>query len=530
MKIINIYLLLSITVLFTSCNEEDYLEEDPRGVLTSENLYKTEEGFQNGLNALYSLVRQERNAESGRMHGMLWWSSTDNSYNSIYNSPDLPYIQWGEFNNPNVVFYSNTWNWLYTTINAANTIIARSDNAFISWSSDSAKNKVLAQARTIRAWAYRHLINLWGDVPLVLEESTGTNIKTNWTRTSTSEVMSSMEQDWLFGEQHLPELHSEPGRLNKAVAQHFLAELYLMMEMPRLAEEKAKAAINNPNFSLVTSRYGVKSTEPGVPFMDQYHNGNVLYSQGNTEGLWNFVNERNVIGASDDNHMRRSWLLWYWKNEGINLSPERGRGIGWLTFTKWGVDLYSSDDDRGSQHAIHRFLIKENGDTLFTTTDPDKFIGVGPAGPEPNRPQNWPSTQKWNDGDPEILRSAVGYKDQPYIRLAETYLILAEAQHLQGNNEEAAQTINVLRSRAGTSKANANDIDIDYILDERSRELFAEEHRRYTLLRLGKWLERTKTYNHQSGPFITERDKLYPIPQEVIDANLDGEFRQNPGY
>jgi hypothetical protein len=513
-----------------SCNESDFLEEVPRDQLTPENLYSEPEGFENGLNGLYALVRQERDETGGRQPGMLWWSSTDNSYNPVFNSPDLPYLQWGEFNNSTVGLYSDVWAWLYSTINAANTIITRADNPEIDWESEDQKNAVLAQARLIRSWAYRHLINLWGDVPLVEIESTGSNIRTDWDRAPIEDVMAFMEADWLFAEQHLPALHTTPGRLNKTVAQHYLAELYLMMDEPAKAEQKAQAAIDNPNFRLITERYGVNANKPGVPFMDQFYNGNVFYNQGNTEALWTLLNERNVIGGSDFNHMRRTWLLWYWRNSGIDLSPERGRGIGWLGFTKFALDLYEEGDDRGSAHAIHRYLIKNNGDTLFTTTDPAKFLGVGPAGLEPNRPNNWPATRKWDDGIEEILNDAAGYKDQPYLRLAETYLLLAEAQYKQDKVDEAAETLNVLRRRANASEITAADVSIDFILDERSRELFSEENRRYTLLRLGKWIERTQAHNHQTGEYITERDRLYPIPQPVIDANLDLVFPQNPGY
>ncbi|MEO6915425.1 MAG: RagB/SusD family nutrient uptake outer membrane protein [Chitinophagaceae bacterium] len=69
-----------------------------------------------------------------------------------------------------------------------------------------------------------------------------------------------------------------------------------------------------------------------------------------------------------------------------------------------------------------------------------------------------------------------------------------------------------------------------FILDDRSRELFSEEHRRYTLLRTGTWFTRTKQYNVYSGALITLRDTILPIPQSVIDANLNKVFPQNPGY
>ncbi len=70
------------------------------------------------------------------------------------------------------------------------------------------------------------------------------------------------------------------------------------------------------------------------------------------------------------------------------------------------------------------------------------------------------------------------------IRIAETYLLRAEARLAQGNKSGAAEDINVLRNRAGAKPCTAADIDIDYILDERVRELFGEEQRWVTLSRL----------------------------------------------
>ena len=99
-----------------------------------------------------------------------------------------------------------------------------------------------------------------------------------------------------------------------------------------------------------------------------------------------------------------------------------------------------------------------------------------------------------------------------------------------GASAEAAETINIIRRRSNASDIGASDVNIDFILDERSRELFNEEYRRYTLLRTGKWLERTRAHNFFGGERISERDTLFPIPQSVIDANLTSPMPQNPGF
>jgi starch-binding outer membrane protein, SusD/RagB family len=132
--------------------------------------------------------------------------------------------------------------------------------------------------------------------------------------------------------------------------------------------------------------------------------------------------------------------------------------------------------------------------------------------------------------DPANPTGTLAYGDQPYLRLAETYLLLAEAEMKQGKLTEAAEHLNVLRRRAHASEITPAQVTMDFILDERARELLTEEHRRYTLLRTGTWLERTRKYNPVAGPNIAEHNALYPIPQVVIDANLDREMKQNPGY
>jgi len=117
------------------------------------------------------------------------------------------------------------------------------------------------------------------------------------------------------------------------------------------------------------------------------------------------------------------------------------------------------------------------------------------------------------------------------LRLAETYLLLAEAQFKLNEFDDAAETLNILRRRSNASEINAGDVTIDFILDERSRELFTEEHRRYVLTRNQKWMSRTKLYNKMPGiQNIIARDTILPIPQHAIDANIVLEMTQNPDY
>jgi hypothetical protein len=116
------------------------------------------------------------------------------------------------------------------------------------------------------------------------------------------------------------------------------------------------------------------------------------------------------------------------------------------------------------------------------------------------------------------------------IRLSETILLRAEAHLLKGNIAAATSDINIVRNRAKATPVTTAEVTLDYILDERARELIFEEDRRVTLSRMGKLVERSKKYNTLSGPTIQPFHALFPIPFSEIEANKDAKLEQNPGY
>jgi starch-binding outer membrane protein, SusD/RagB family len=150
-------------------------------------------------------------------------------------------------------------------------------------------------------------------------------------------------------------------------------------------------------------------------------------------------------------------------------------------------------------------------------------------------PYDHPSTL-YSDASTYLLASSAGgtYTDQYLFRLAETYLLRAEAYLYKGETDKAATDINVVRSRANASSAAASDVTLDYVLDERIRELGIEEKRRLTLGRLGSgvFYNRVTTYNsyYSLGEAFSTTYTLYAIPQSAIDANKDAVLEQNPGY
>jgi hypothetical protein len=121
------------------------------------------------------------------------------------------------------------------------------------------------------------------------------------------------------------------------------------------------------------------------------------------------------------------------------------------------------------------------------------------------------------------------------MRLGEAYLLRAEARFQQGDLQGAADDINVIRTRAAwpgkeaEMQITAGDVDIDFILDERARELDGEGQRWWDLVQTGKLVERVRLHNSQAAPNIQEHHIRRPIPQDQIDRT-EGGYAQNPGY
>lgn len=555
MKYINIHkLLLLISIFLIGACSEDLLQEKPQHLITSETLFTSLKGFETGLNGLYAMARMEREGIEGvnYLRAEMFMNGTDNLTTNHLDAGFTGVAEDWVRNIPTHSRMAAIFIWLYQTVNTANTIINQAERRTdVNWSGGQAsaeenKNRVLSEAKAIRAWAYRHLTYCYGDVPLNLEESLGSTIKTDWERTPVTVVRNQMKADWLFAEKHLSVEPSVKGKITKGAVQHYLAELFLVLDKPDSAIFWANKCINTPEYQLITNRYGVKSNQPGVPFMDMFLDGNSNREEGNKEALWVWQWEFEMIGGGL-NIMRR----WHTTRYGdisiggvrpLQFTIERGgRGQSRMALTKYAIDNYEPQDHRGSNYAIRKYFIL--GDATRNAPAPADRL---PAGYQygdtiwndwkkdidfPTRTRrNWPFSRKWDETEVTNMEQEGQYNDQVYLRLAETYLVKAEAQLMLGATSEAAQTINIIRSRSNASPVSASQINIDFILDERSRELLVEEHRRYALLRTGKWLERVKKYNHNGGQHAGERDLLFPIPQSVIDANLTKTMPQNPGF
>ena len=587
------YILLTVTavsLLVSGCGSK-WLDENPTTEMTADKLYAEESGFEAGLNGLYALVRGEREGYgytdsfgATGLRALMYIGGTDNYNCGAGASGEFSaiYKNWATANVATDKSLKNVFSWLYNAVLTANTIIDRAENPDVSWSGN--KERIVGEARLIRAWAYRHLTYLWGDVPLVIHEVTGDTFRTDYTREDVSVIREQIIADLKYAVKYVPWMPSSVGRATKGVALTWLSEMYLAeagtgdsgwdLEKVELARHYADTCIQYGPYRLIKNRL---SSDPGCAFMDMFKPEYVNIESGNTEAMWVMQWDRASTGGGN-NLMRFSLRPKFDTSEriadGVNISymdeSRGGRGFARTSLTKWALELYdkSSDraagivDDRGSEYAIAKYYVigpydevaddainastgvkYAEGDIVYIGCEKvaeaglyekscmESFAGLK-SGEKEGDNNNWPYTLKYSYCDPGYPKNNESHDDQVFMRVAETYLLRAEALYKLGRTDEAAADINELRSRANALTVSAGDITMTVILEERSRELLGEEQRRYTLQRTMEPTEFVDWITSRNGKDqgMTERDYLFPIPQDVIDANVSLPMEQNPGF
>ena len=565
--IIKISAVCSILALAAGCSS--FLEEDLKSSLAPDNTYTSTMGFEVGSTGLYSIARSEYNTwgEQGAfMHNGAC------SYEALQIATDIclqsgakdgSLTPFADLNMTSTTgFVGSYWNWSYSLINSANELLLYSDRND-NWDYPTDKALYQAEARFFRAYGYRSLVYLYGDVPWV--ETIKQPFELNFTRDPKVEVLGHIIDDLVFASQNLPENPDEvqPGKLTRWAAFHLLAEMYNFRGWMtgntqdfKLAEQAALEVINSGYFDLVKARYGAAADEPGDYFSDMFVENNQNRTSGNRESIWVMQFEYKTTGGGtpSDDWTRRAWGPQYHSINGF-FTPSAelgGRGLGQIAPMKWWIGLKGTNATSGKVEAdpdeeIEPQNITENG--IFDATDirnseyniKREWLG----NVEPNvgvqcmiTDNYWylgylyPSIVKFFYAHDDDVTHTGSYKDRMKFRLAETYLLLAEAYLGQDDPESAANAVNEVRSRAKATSVSADDMDIDYLLDERIRELVGEESRRFTLVRFGAdvYVRRVKEHNKHLSDIVDEHHALWPIPQAIRDANRDVEFPQNPGY
>jgi len=524
---------------FTSCNDS-FLNEKNYSAYAPSTLTDSL-GFQAALKGLYTQVSYYYTYSDNQGWLAVWQVGTDIAYSTPnQQGQEIPYYSYDKLvSTDGAAAY--TWRSAYQLINNANNIITSIESSSAQGMTQTGKNQVNAEARFFRAYAYNMLATLYGAVPIITTPITSP--KTDFVRAPLDSVNSLIEKDLLYSTAILPTIDKaiSQARANKAMAQQLLAVAYLRMGRSADAETQCLNIINSTKFSLVQSRYGIKKSQAGDPFSDMFIFGNQRRTQGNTEAIWVLQQENPstvVGGTSGSPQQRRVWGAAYYNIAGLAICDSLGgRSIGRLRLDNWVLyRLYDTNDMRNSRFNIRRRYVYNDPAPTYAA----KFGLPVPYTGSDTIYKICPSTTKWGSFDPLDVFGYSTIKDIIIMRLGETYLLLAEAQFKQGGTHinDAVTTINTLRARSNASAISASQLSLDFILDERARELLAEENRRMTLMRTGMLAKRALRLNNDatsSHPIVgldsTSTNKLLlPIPQSEIDLNKDAKLEQNQGY
>lgn len=445
------------------------------------------------------------------------------------------------------------WDAMYRAINTVNAVIDRAakiDKGI----SEQQKNARIAEVRFLRGVYYFDLVRHFGAVPLSLKETTG--VITEATRAPEPDVYKQIIDDLNFALSNLPVKQGQYGRATKGAAQHMLGLVHLTRSYKPFAEanDAAKAAdlfkqvIDSKQYSLLpkySSLWDINNERhKEVIFSVQNSHDPLTVGSGNSWHLYFLMEYDREPGMHRVVHYGRPFkrlrptehLLNLWDREmdvryeesfqfvwfATKNDPKRGLSVGDTTIFIPGVKT-------------SQLPAKYQGKNYRIFTEPENFWSPKPTkfGAEYDY-RYFPALLKHQDPTRFAVNDTRGQRDFVVARLGDTYLLLAEALFKQGKLAEAAEAINKVRVRAAKPgmaeemKITPADVTLDFILDERGRELAGEGHRWFTLQRTGKLVERVKQHN-KDGAGIQPHHVLRPIPQTQIDR-VTNEFAQNPGY
>lgn len=557
-----------LLIILTGCNKK--LKEEPNSILVPA-FFQTSQGLQAGLDAAYAGMRNYWGAQDLFTLTVI---GTDEFMRGVDGNSDINLYSY--FSTHGIV--TNQWRTAYLFINTCNGVI---DNADLVDLPAATKNKIVAEAKFLRANYYFILAQFWGDVTLT--RNFVSEAITSAKRDPLADIYNTIEQDLKDAIAVLPAGPKSagvlPGKATAAAAKHVLAKVYLTR-----AGSAAKKADDYQNaystaVDLINSR-----TTLGLSLVPDFgkvfaegneENEEVLWSVQHTANLaFNGPNNSGVTNYSADNVLNHMWVGQYEKRPGMIRSTPYGRPYIRCIPTRWLTDTAFKERTNDTRYSktFQTVWYANNPDPKGYPVWPNPLPAGAPADAVVGKP-------KFKLGDTAIYMPGVDASDakiaatryllvpprkydntlsatmmkyfdtkradlnspsvRPVIafRLAETYLIAAEAAFMTSNTGDAVKYINAVRERAAYPTGNAtamditaSDLSLDFILDERTRELCGENVRWWDLVRTGKLLQRVRLHNKEAAANIIDKHVLRPIPQAQIDATTTGDPYNNSLY
>ena len=553
--------------MFSGCGD-DWLDTEPESFFGPETAFRSPEGIEAMLISMRKALRDNDWGNNARIRSEYYF--TDISYMSLQNA--------GSPRNANVItpfanafqmWTQNTWEESYEVIRDANIVINRID--LPTYENEAQRNALLAEAFFHRAYWYYRLVHRFGDVPWIGQEITSPRVDFfSFTREA---ILNKIKEDMEWAVQHLRE-DVIGGQVSKGAGDHLLTKLYLSVGEFDNAIASASRVIDGGKYSLMTERFGSGpfAGDPNYDVLWDLHQRENKDLNMNTEAILIAVDEFEAIGRSGNNGSLsdRYWMPLWWLipgceynvNNGIDeLEEALNRGVSWArpnNYFNYTLKAEDPNDRRYSETnwwSLDDFWYNDPTGANFGQTIDIADVGLDSI----SRMFEFPYYKLHVPADVLGQLSHGGTTDFYVYRLAETYLLRAEAHMWKGDVGSAAADVNVVRARAGASQKSGTDMSMDYIFDERARELYTEEKRwtelarvSYTMALLnrdGYSLEtmHERNYYHDkitrtndifdSGVVYTDQEYdvqpynvYWPVPQVVIDANSLGHINQNLGY
>ena len=502
--------IISLFVLILSCSCSEYLKEEATTDLTTDRIYGSEEGLGFAVVGLYNRERDRYDIST----------SNDQRYVfSIMGGTDLTVYRccgdegaatYSSRMGPDNSTAAFNWRSYYEIIERANSILYYSEEVGMS---ESNYKLITGEARCTRAHAYFHLVRLFDNIYLTTEPTNSLKIEIK--PALQEDVFALIIQDLDYAIESLDYTTPQPGRYTRGVARHIRAKVAMWLGDWSEAALQSTTLINEGPYKLLTDLEDI--------FLP--------YDLNHKEGIYTY--HFNYSEPGDNRKAHRMPVLFmprYNLKPGVVESLEYG-GYPWgrMYPNDYLLSLYDSDDKRLEAY-YQRYYTYNDPETL-----PEDFnIGdtLTPTNPEDYFKHLHVGSKKFWDLTKDVS-SRESVKSVMIYRLAETYLISAEALWRDNRETEALPYMNAIRERALGTAGTVTGIDEDLILDERARELGLEGHRWYTLKRMGKLVERVRLYAgddyHLDARInIHDHHVRRPIPQVEIDMMTD--YPQNPGY